>query len=94
MSGKNEKDLQDLKRYMASLPLLSKSKEHETLQLYLAISTTYVSAVLAREDDNQQLPVYYVSKSLLNEETGYSSLEKLVLDLTTAVKKLQHCNTL
>uniref|UniRef100_A0A803N1E1 Integrase catalytic domain-containing protein n=1 Tax=Chenopodium quinoa TaxID=63459 RepID=A0A803N1E1_CHEQI len=25
--------------------------------------------VLAREDDNQQLPVYYVSKSLLDEET-------------------------
>ncbi|XP_021721509.1 uncharacterized protein K02A2.6-like [Chenopodium quinoa] len=58
---KHEKALQDLKKYMASPPLLSKAKEHETLQLYLVVSATSVSAVLAREDDHQQLHVYYVS---------------------------------
>ncbi|XP_056698514.1 uncharacterized protein [Spinacia oleracea] len=47
----------------------SKPKEGEVLQLYLAFSTTAVSAVLAREDKKQQLPIYYISKSLLEAET-------------------------
>ncbi|XP_021739460.1 uncharacterized protein LOC110705836 [Chenopodium quinoa] len=66
-------------------PLLSKPKLNETLELYLA-----VSVVLAREDQGQQLPIYYISKSLLDAETGYSSVEKLILALYTTVKKLRH----
>ncbi|XP_056684259.1 uncharacterized protein [Spinacia oleracea] len=73
-----------------SPPLLSKPKEGEVLQLYLAVSSTAASAVLAREDKTQQLPIYYISKSLLEAETRYSSLEKLVLALVTAAKKLRH----
>ncbi|XP_056688000.1 uncharacterized protein [Spinacia oleracea] len=65
-------------------------KEGEVLQLYLAVSSTAVSAVLAHEDETQQLPIYYISKSLLEAETRYSSLEKLVLALVTAAKKLRH----
>ncbi|XP_056695403.1 uncharacterized protein [Spinacia oleracea] len=73
-----------------SPPLLSKPKEGEVLQLYLAVSSTAVSAVLAREDETQQLPIYYISKSLLEAETRYSSLAKIVLALVTAAKKLRH----
>uniref|UniRef100_A0A803NAN2 Reverse transcriptase/retrotransposon-derived protein RNase H-like domain-containing protein n=1 Tax=Chenopodium quinoa TaxID=63459 RepID=A0A803NAN2_CHEQI len=87
---KHEKSLQDLKQYMASPPLLSKPKEHVMLQLYLAVSASSLSLILAREDDNQHLPAYYISKSLLDAEIRYSALEKLVLALTTTVKKLQH----
>ncbi|XP_056695833.1 uncharacterized protein [Spinacia oleracea] len=89
-SDDHEAALQNLKKYMMSPPLLSKPKEGEVLQLYLAVSSTAVSAVLAREDEAQQLPIYYISKSLLEAETRYSSLEKLVLALVTAAKKLRH----
>uniref|UniRef100_A0A803MMZ7 Reverse transcriptase/retrotransposon-derived protein RNase H-like domain-containing protein n=1 Tax=Chenopodium quinoa TaxID=63459 RepID=A0A803MMZ7_CHEQI len=44
--------------------------------LYLAFSTQAVNVVLGREAESQQLPVYYVSKTLLSAETRYSSLEK------------------
>ncbi|XP_056691773.1 uncharacterized protein [Spinacia oleracea] len=71
-------------------PLLSKPKEGEVLQLYLAVSTTAVNAVFSREDETQQLPIYYIIKSLLEAETRYSSLEKLVLALVTAAKRLRH----
>ncbi|KAJ9565054.1 hypothetical protein OSB04_001020 [Centaurea solstitialis] len=86
----HEKALQDLKQYMASLPQLTKPIEGESLQLYLAVSNNAVSAVLVREDDQQQHPIYYVSKSFLNAETRYTSMEKLLLGLVTAAKKLRH----
>ncbi|XP_021727707.1 uncharacterized protein LOC110694851 [Chenopodium quinoa] len=72
-------------------PLLSKPKTNEPLQLYIAVSTIAVSAVLTREDDEAgQLLVYYVSKTLLPSEVRYTSLEKLSLALFNAVKKLRH----
>ncbi|KAJ9541250.1 hypothetical protein OSB04_027756 [Centaurea solstitialis] len=86
----HEKALQDLKQYMASPPLLTKPIEGESLQLYLAVSNNAVSAVLVREDDQQQHPIYYISKSFLNAETRYTSMEKLLLGLVTTAKKLRH----
>ncbi|KAI3759392.1 hypothetical protein L6452_07169 [Arctium lappa] len=86
----HENALQELKKYMASPPLLSKSEDHKILQLYLADSPNVVSVVLVREDDKQQRPVYYVSKSFLDAETRYSSMEKLLLALIIAAKKLRH----
>lgn len=89
-TDEHEAALQNLKAYLAQPPLLSKPSTGETLQLYLAVSSKAVSAVLAREAENQQLPVYYVSKSLLDAETRYTSLEKLVLALYMASRKLRH----
>ncbi|KAI3746808.1 hypothetical protein L6452_09249 [Arctium lappa] len=89
-TDKHEEALQQLKKYMMSPPFLSKPEKGETLQLYLAVSTNSVSAVLIRETDSRQLPIYYVSKTLLDAETKYSSIEKLLLSLVMADKKLRH----
>lgn len=53
------------------------------------MSEIVVSAVLLREDDGKQLPAYYVSKSLLDAETRYTYLEKLVLALVMSSMKLR-----
>ena len=79
-----EEALQELKKYLTSPPLLSNPKDGEQLSIYLAVSNTAMSSVLVCEEDGKQLPVYYVSKSLLDVETHYSQLEKLVLVLVTA----------
>ncbi|MCG5051290.1 hypothetical protein L2164_21735, partial [Pectobacterium brasiliense] len=42
------------------------------------------------DHEGQQYPVYYVSKSLLDAETRYSHLEKLILALVMASTKLRH----
>src|SRR5581483_7728946 len=89
-TDEHEKALQDLKQYMTSPPLLTKPIEGESLQLYLAVSKHATSAVLVREEDQQQRPIYYVSKSFLDAETRYTSKEKLLLGLMTAAKKLRH----
>ncbi|KAI3678508.1 hypothetical protein L6452_37803 [Arctium lappa] len=80
-TDKHEESLQQLKKYMTSPPFLSKPEKGEALQLYL---------VVLRETDGQQLPIYYVSKTLLDAETRYSSMEKLLLSLVMAAKKLRH----
>ncbi|KAK0589524.1 hypothetical protein LWI29_015415 [Acer saccharum] len=84
-----ERALQDLKTYLKSPPLLSKPKDDETLLVYLAVSDTAVSVVLVREEDNNQHPVYYISKALLDAETRYSRLEKLALALVVTARKLR-----
>ena len=44
---------QELKRYLSNPPLQSPSNEGENLYLYLAISTTAVSAALIQEEDRK-----------------------------------------
>ena len=56
-----EAALQELKRYLSNPPLLSPSKEGEDLFLYLAMSTTAVSASLIREENKIQRLVYYIN---------------------------------
>ena len=67
---------------------MSKPKNGEALPLYLAVTEGSVSAVLVREEDGNQLPVYYVSKTLVGAETRYSCLEKLVFALVMETNKL------
>ena len=44
---------ENLKRYLASPPLLTKPKEAEILYLYLAISAEAVASVLVKEDEGK-----------------------------------------
>ena len=67
-----------------------KPENGEPLSLYLAVSGKAVSAVLVKDHEGQQHPVYYVSKSLLDAEARYSHLEKLILALIMASTKLRH----
>lgn len=60
---------EELKRYLRSLPLLSKPKEDEQLLPYLAILPNAVSSILVREDAGIQKPIYYMSKLLRDAET-------------------------
>ena len=61
----------------------------EDLFMYLSEFGHAVSAVLLRNQGVQQ-PIYYVSKTLVDPEMRYFPLEKLVLALVHATKKLPH----
>ncbi|XP_074346263.1 uncharacterized protein LOC141685037 [Apium graveolens] len=77
------------KEQLGNPPMLSKPLDGESLILYLAVSEYSISAVLVREEDGQQSPVYYVSKRLHDAETRYTSMEKLVYALILASRKLR-----
>ena len=57
--------------------------------MYLSVTDHAMSAVLLR-DQGVQMPVYYVSKTLVDVEMRYLPLEKLVLALVHATRKLPH----
>ncbi|XP_074342176.1 uncharacterized protein LOC141679622 [Apium graveolens] len=69
--------------------MLAKPEDGETLILYLEVSEYSVSAVLVKEDASHQWLVYYVRKRLLDAETWYTNMEKLVHALTLAARKLR-----
>lgn len=80
---------QELKQYLSSPPLLSPSKEGENLYLYLAVSTSAISAALIREEGKKQLPVYYVSQAFQGAEFRYPRIEKIAFALIVASRKLR-----
>ncbi|XP_056848940.1 uncharacterized protein LOC130499060 [Raphanus sativus] len=81
--------LSELKVYISEPPILSKPVHGELLYLYAATSEHAVSGVLVREEDNEQKPIYYVSRSLFDCETRYPVMEKLALAVVNAARKLR-----
>ncbi|GJW50050.1 reverse transcriptase domain-containing protein [Tanacetum coccineum] len=63
--------------------------EREELIMYLAAVREAVSAVLMREREAKQMPVYFVSRALQGSKINYTSIEKLVLALVHARKRLK-----
>ena len=62
----------------------------EVLFAYIAVVSHAVSLVLIRVDSGVQRPVYYVSKSLHEAEVRYLPLEKAILAIVHATRKLPH----
>ena len=89
-SDECRQSFEDLKKYLASPPLLTKSKVREILYLYLVTSTEAVSSVLIQENKNQiQRSVYYTSKVLHNAEVRYSRVEKMIYALIISSQRLR-----
>ena len=62
----------------------------EVLFAYIAVAFYAISFVLIRVDSGIQRPVYYISKSLNEVEVRYSPLEKAILAMVHAIRKLPH----
>ena len=62
----------------------------EVLYAYIAVATHAVNLVLIREDNGLQRPVYYIRKSLHEAEIRYCPLEKAILAVVYASRKLPH----
>ena len=60
----------------------------EVLFSYIAVTLYAISLVLIQVDSGIQRPVYYVSKSLNKAEVCYLPLEKAILAMVHAIRKL------
>ena len=69
---------------------MSSPEADEVLFAYIAVAPHAVSLVLIRDDNGVQRPVYYVSKSLHEAEVRYLPLEKAILAIVHATRKLPH----
>ena len=81
---------QQLKEYLSRPPLMSNPEADEVLYAYITVAHHVVSLVLIRDDNDLQNPVYYVSKSLHEAEVRYLPLEKAILAMVHATRKLPH----
>ena len=84
------KAFQQLKDYLARLPIMSSPKPDEVLFAYIVVAPHAVSLVLIRVDNGIQRPVYYMSKSLHEVEVCYLPLEKAILAVVLGTRKLPH----
>lgn len=60
--------------------------------LYLSVAETSVGCVLGQHDESgkKERAIYYLSRRLVDYETGYSPLEKTCLALVWATQRLRH----
>ncbi|XP_059446530.1 uncharacterized protein LOC132178090 [Corylus avellana] len=83
-----EQAFEQLKKCLASPPLLSRTIPREALYLHLTVSPTAFSAVLVQEEGVQKL-VYFISRALRGSEERYVQIEKLAFTLTISSRKLR-----
>ena len=69
---------------------MSSPEADEVLYAYIAVAPHAVSLVLIQDDNGFQKPVYYMSKSLHEIEVRYLSLEKAILAVVHATRKLPY----
>ncbi|GJY90375.1 reverse transcriptase domain-containing protein [Tanacetum coccineum] len=71
------------------LPTLTAPKKEEELMVYLSAVNEAISAVLLVEKQGRQAPIHYVSRTLQGAEINYLPIEKLVLALVYAARRLR-----
>lgn len=76
----------ELKKFLASPPLLSKPRPGEEIFLYLAPTMEAISFMLVRVNKR---PIYYISKVLHNTKTRYSNIKKIVFTLIDSTQHLK-----
>ncbi|GJQ94559.1 reverse transcriptase domain-containing protein [Tanacetum coccineum] len=84
-----EEAFKKMKQLIAELRMLTTPMEKEELIVYLAAAKETVSAILMTEKEAKQMPIYFVSRALRGPELNYTSMEKLVLALIHASKRLK-----
>nr|KYP37867.1 Retrovirus-related Pol polyprotein from transposon 17.6 [Cajanus cajan] len=85
-----EEAFTELKRSLASPPILPKPRPNIPLLVYISTSDRAVSAVLVQEQEASQVPIYFVSRVLQGAETRYQKIEKLALAILVTARKLRH----
>ena len=69
---------------------MSSPKMDEVLFAYITITPHAVSLILIQVDSGIQRSVYYISRSLHEAKVQYLPLEKAILAIVHATRKLPH----
>ncbi|GKE07487.1 putative reverse transcriptase domain, ribonuclease H-like domain protein, partial [Tanacetum coccineum] len=80
---------QRMKEILKALLIVITPVNGETLIVYLTASEESISAVLMAERRKKQVPMYFISRTLHGTGLEYLELEKLILALIYAARKLR-----
>ena len=93
-SAQADEAFAELKKMLASTPILASPLPKEPMLLYVAATNWVVSAavVVEREEEGKavQRPVYYLSEVLSLSKQNYPHYQKMVYGVYMAAKKLKH----
>ncbi|XP_057418338.1 uncharacterized protein LOC130712521 [Lotus japonicus] len=84
-----EQAFTELKKSLATLPVLSKPTPGIPLMLYLAVTDRAVSTVLLQEEGKKQKVIYFVSHTLQGAELRYQKIEKADLAILKTARRLR-----
>ena len=94
MGPEQDKAFEELKRYLENLAVMTSPLPEAELLLYIATSSSAVSAALVEErmveETLKQLPIYFVSEALSGSKLLYSEMEKMAYVVVMAARKLRH----
>ena len=69
---------------------MSKPEEDKVLFAYIVVALHVVSLVLMQNKNGVQILVYHVSKSLHEAKVRYLPLERVIMTVMHAIRKLPH----
>nr|GEX03579.1 hypothetical protein [Tanacetum cinerariifolium] len=78
-----------MKKLIAELPMLTAPKEKKELVIYLTAAREAISAVLMMKRGGKQMPIYFVTRALQGPKINYTLMEKLILALLSASKRVK-----
>lgn len=84
-----EESFSNIKNFIASPPILEKPTPYKALKIYLSFSDFIIAAILVKRLGLEQKPVYFVSHMLKGSENCYLKIEKLIVFLIIASRKLR-----
>ncbi|GJV39419.1 reverse transcriptase domain-containing protein [Tanacetum coccineum] len=76
-------------KFIQALPTLTTPRAGETLTMYLAALKESINAALFAKRSKGQIPIYFISRVLQGAELNYPALEKLILALVHAARRLR-----
>ena len=79
-----------IKRILTSPATMTMPLKDQPMMLYLTSTPHSIGALLVQEVEEQERPVYYLSRCLHGSELNYSPMEKHCLALVFTTQKLRH----
>ncbi|XP_014498730.1 uncharacterized protein LOC106759872 [Vigna radiata var. radiata] len=83
-----EETFKDVKGILTVPPVMGRPDPDHTLQVFLVVTDTAISAALIQEDPQFKL-IYFLSRSLKETEVRYQKLEKIALSLSYVARRLR-----
>ena len=84
-------DFEIIKSYIMKTPVLVAPIRGKPFILYIAAQERLVRALVAQEDnEGKENSLYYLSRTMTQNEIKYSPIEKLCLTLVFSIQKMKH----
>ncbi|XP_061993451.1 uncharacterized protein LOC133711332 [Rosa rugosa] len=88
---KHQEAIDSIKAYLTNPPVLVPPKPNQPLKLYISAAEASIGSLLAQNDEaGVGHAIFYLSRTLIDCETRYTSMEKLCLTLYFSACKLRH----